>query len=188
MKIGKGALGIVLLTLILVGCFSLPIGDGNKLKISTDGIAVTDSEGGEQGFTLEENDETLTMKSFSTGDEEVEVIFGDNLALPDDFPNDIPLADDANIHQTNIVESAITIAYTTKMSAEDIDKVYEAYFNSDHFVDQPHVMEQIADGYFFKHYQGVGEDRILAVQVNDMEDKEDDTVVVIVVTEIDDEY
>lgn len=44
MKIGKGALGIVLLTLILVGCFSLPIGDGNKLKISTDGIAVTDQK------------------------------------------------------------------------------------------------------------------------------------------------
>src|SRR5690625_2132648 len=115
-KIFKGKFINGIFTIVLTGCINIPIGDGNKRKISKDGITFTDEEGGEHSISIDEEEGQFQMKGFGMDDEDEGLTLGQNLELPKDFPSDIPIPDDANIHQTNSVQSNVSVSFEDRKS------------------------------------------------------------------------
>src|SRR5690625_2802954 len=144
-KIFKGKFINGIFTIFLTGCINIPIGDGNKMKISKDGITFTDEEGGEHSISIDEEEGQFQMKGFGMDDEDEGLTLGQNLELPKDFPSDIPIPDDANIHQTNSVQSNVSVSFETETDIEEIIKLYETYL-SDNFTEEPKVLDIEGEG------------------------------------------
>lgn len=53
MNIAKGSFIMVLMTIFLVGCIAIPIGDGNKLKVPMEGVTFTGKDGDEHSITID---------------------------------------------------------------------------------------------------------------------------------------
>lgn len=186
MNIAKGSFVLVLMTIFLVGCITIPLGDGNKLKVSKEGVTFTDEDGGEHSITIDEEEEQVTMKGFGMEDEDDEVVLGADLDIPDALPKDIPIPDDANVHQASAVHSVITVSYTTTMNLDEIVILYEDYFSRDLFTEEPSITENKSGDSIIHNYDGKREDGVLAVQIDGSEDAEH-TRVIIVFTENNDE-
>lgn len=149
---------------LLAGCIAIPIGDGNKLKISKDGITITDSEGGEHSITVDADEGEVKVEGFGM-DEDGELKVGENLDIPETFPKDIPLPKDANIFQASAIPNAVTIFYVTEVSTEEIDKMYEDYFNSGIFTEKPNIVEQKDDGFLYKVFENKRKDGELYLEI-----------------------
>lgn len=174
---------LLLTTILLAGCFSIPIGDGNKVKLSKKGVTLTDEDGKEHSITVDEEEGQVTMKGFGMEDDEGEMKFGGDLEVPDSLPKDIPIASDADIIQSSIVQSVTSISYTTEIDISEIEAMYEAFFGKDIFNGKPSVMEQRSDGYLFKMIEGERDDGNIFVQINGSNEDEEATQVTIVFTE-----
>lgn len=181
----KALITLLLTTMLLAGCFSIPIGDGNKVKLSKKGVTLTDGDGEEHSITVDEEEGQVTMKGFGMEDEEGEIKFGGDLDVPASLPKDIPIASDADIIQSSIVQTVTSISYTTKIDISEIEAMYEEFFEQDTFNEKPSVMEQRSDGYLFKMFEGGRDDGNIFVQINGSNEEEDGTQVTIVFTEPD---
>lgn len=173
-------------TMLLAGCFSIPLGDGNKMKLSKSGVTITDEDGEEHSITVDEEEGQVTMKGFGMEEEEAEIKFGEGLDVPDSLPKDIPIAKDADIIQSSTVQTMTSVSYTTKQEIEEIEAMYQEFFDQDTFMEKPSIMEQRSDGYLYKMMQAVRKDGHIFVQINGG-DEEEGTQVTIAFTEPDDE-
>lgn len=123
---------VMLLTIVLVGCINIPLGDGNKLKISKDGLVFTDEAGDETNIALDQEAGQLSVTGGKEG-EEVDFSIGMNVQIPDDFPKDIPLTDDAMIIQAMKMtdgEPTISVTYFTNDEFDSIVRLYDNFFDS----------------------------------------------------------
>lgn len=62
MKILKSTSLLIILVFLLTGCISIPIGDGNKIKIGKDGFTVINEENEETTISLGEDEITVTSE------------------------------------------------------------------------------------------------------------------------------
>lgn len=150
MKSGKFLLLAGMALFWLTGCISIPIGDGNKLKISSDGITVIDSENEEHKIEYDEAEGEITVEGFGQEEGESRKIsideesgtvtfegeneegsytatFGEGGSLPDHFPKEVPLANDANIVMQTSTDQAHYVMYVTKESFASVANMYEDY-------------------------------------------------------------
>lgn len=136
MKQIKIRLFFLLMLVFLTGCIKIPIGDGNSLKISKDGLAVSDSDGEVSTFSIDEDGESLSV---SSGDgEEWEGTFGENIEIPEEFPlKDLPIPKDANVisaQRMSLEEgNGSIIIYTYEGEIESLRKIYVENFNENGF-------------------------------------------------------
>lgn len=129
MRSFKGLFLLGLLSILLAGCISIPIGDG-KLKLGTDGISVVDEEGGEHSFGFDNDSEELTFKTVDADGNETDVAFGTDLELPDSFPSEIPVPKDANIITSMDLPDGMTVSYVIESDFDLIEKMYKDFANS----------------------------------------------------------
>src|SRR5690625_2460982 len=133
----KIGLFFLVMTIFLTGCIKIPIGDGNSLKISKDGLTFSDQDGEESAISIDKNNESF---SISSDGEEWEGSFGENVSLPDDFPvADLPIPKEANIISTQKMtfeegDGSIVI-YMYEGEIADLTKMYVDTFNTNGFVE-----------------------------------------------------
>lgn len=117
-----------LLVVLLAGCIHIPLGDGNKLKLSKDGLEFTDADGGKHSITLDEDEETVRFQGFGEGEEgESEWTFGTGADVPDDFPKDIPIMKDAMIIQSMNINGEMMVMYMTEEPVEHVSDTFRDY-------------------------------------------------------------
>lgn len=177
MRIFKSAFFMLAIVLLLTGCINIPIGDGNKMKISKDGITFTDEEGGQHSITIDEEEGQVSMKGFGMDGEDEEISVGQNLDIPNSFPTDIPIPDNANIVQASSIQSVTTISFTTTIDIEQIVDLYESYLNSGILVAEPNVMDFQGEGSINKMYSGERKDGQLSIVIDGSIEREYDTKV-----------
>src|SRR5690625_4461605 len=105
MRIFKSAFFMLAIVLLLTGCINIPIGDGNKMKISKDGITFTDEEGGQHSITIDEEEGQVSMKGFGMDGEDEEISVGQNLDIPNSFPTDIPDRKSTRLNSSHVAIS-----------------------------------------------------------------------------------
>ena len=141
MRLLKSSLILIFVTILLAGCLDkidIPIGDGNKLNFSGDGITIKDEDGVEGTFGFSEEEGI----SFSgDGEDGQHVAMGQNLSLPDDWPAEIPVLDDANITHVETNGNDKAIYFNTATPFADVVDLYTDHMNSNFYVEPPHVEE-----------------------------------------------
>src|SRR5690625_1004391 len=126
------------LAILLTGCIKIPVGDGETLEISKDGLTFSDKEGKESSIDFDKEGETLSV---STGDgEEWTTSLGGDVDLPEDFPvNELPLTSDAIIltHHSSSADGtdAGTLIYYSKEEFETVANMYQNHFEATGFDD-----------------------------------------------------
>lgn len=181
MKMMKYSILLLFSSILLVGCINIPLGDGNKLKVSKDGITITDNEGDEHTISVDEDKGEVNIDGFGADEDGVNYKHGDNLDPPENFPSDIPLTDDANIMQTNSSSTAIYVGYVTKKSPDEINDLYLPYLEGDKFTEGPSTFENEEDDDTYKVIQSVNETESVSVQFTDSNEIENGTNVIIIV-------
>ena len=168
--------------IILTGCFNIPIGDGNKLKLSKDGVTLTDGEGGTHSITLDEDEGQVHFEGFGMDEDDEGMSFGQNLSVPDALPGDIPITDDASVYQSSSIQGNVSVVYATNVSNDDVMSLYENYFNSSNvFTSEPNIMEFAGEGLLNKTFSAERNDGNLTVTVNTLaEEEEYNTTVTII--------
>src|SRR5699024_6109968 len=86
--------------------------------------------GGEHSLSLDEESGTLSFKGEGE-DGDTEWTFGEGAELPEGFPDEIPLADDAMIVHAMSVGSQVSIMYGSAMSPGDLDDIYRPFMERD---------------------------------------------------------
>lgn len=172
-------IGLLLVTFafFVTGCFNIPIGDGNKMKISKEGIKVTDEKGDEHSITIDQDEGQMKMTGFGMDEDDDEVTLGQNLDVPKSMPDDIPIPDDANIFQSSDVTESTLIAYEVDTDPNEVDQLYEQYFNSDVFTESPEIAEEQSEGTLLKVYQAPRKDGVVRVQINGYDDNNTKVIV-----------
>src|SRR5699024_6914243 len=68
------------LLILLAGCINIPIpiGDGNTMKIGTDGISFVDEDDNEHKINIDEDNETFSIDGIGEDGEEYNFSFGDD--------------------------------------------------------------------------------------------------------------
>lgn len=122
-------LGLLLAVMVmLTACINIPIGDGNKMKISKYGLTFTDEAGDETSISFDEDDGQLNIKGGKEG-EELDVSFGMNVKPHEEFPKDIPFPDDAMfISSVKLEESnATSVMFMTNMEFDNAVSFYNDF-------------------------------------------------------------
>lgn len=136
MKQIKIGLFFLLMLIFLTGCIKIPIGDGNSLKISKDGLTVSDSDGEVSTFSIDEDGKSLSV---SSGDgEEWQGSFGENIEISEDFPlKDLPIPEEANIISAQKMSldegNGLIVIYTYEGEIESLSKMYVDNFKQNSF-------------------------------------------------------
>lgn len=147
-KILKLSLLMLLASVVLMGCISIPLGDGNKMDISTDGLVFTDEEGDETSISLDEDEGQISVSGGKEG-EETGMSFGMNVEVHEDFPKDIPFPDDAMIVQSMKLEdsNSTSVMLMTNMEFEEVASLYndfvdQAFDEKDTLLQEGNIYEE----------------------------------------------
>lgn len=188
-----------MLLFLLTGCISIPIGDGNKIKISKDGLTFTDGESGEHTISFDgdsqeividdgeggggvisiDEDNDQIMMTGSNEDGEFINAFGENLDLPEDFPKDIPMIKDANIYHVLSHSGNMTVTYKTKMHRDETDKFYTDYVNSLKVSEEPNIDTSSGSDYLMKSFRIQRGDGFLMIRVAGSDEEDTDVSIMI---------
>lgn len=134
-------IAVIMLGILLTGCGKVTIkgDDGEKgtinLKDIKDGkinVETEDKDGekGSFGFNVDEEDESATM-SMDTEDGQFNMEAGEGTELPEGFPDDFPIPDDAVIEISNTMTQDDDVIYSvhffTDKSPEDLYQAVKQY-------------------------------------------------------------
>lgn len=174
MNIGKRSILFGMLLIFLTGCINIPLGDG-ELKVTRDGLTVTDEEGEEYNVDIG-NDEG----QFSISSDEGEISLGASVDIPADFPSDIPLADDAVVVSAVDMEELVAVTYGSEIDINTIDDMYKNYIESSAF-ENPYYENKSTDGYLLTNHGAERPDGTLIIGVQgNTETTEDSSALVII--------
>lgn len=156
----------VMMIFLLAACIKIPIGDGNKLDLSKDGITVIGEDGNEVSIS-KDDDESFTISGIGdeTG-EDGELSFGNDLDVPEVFPKDLPMPKDANIVIASKIDEGAMMQYISDSSLEELEKMYKKYFESGDFQEKPEVERMDTNDMAFVVYSAPYDDRWLSVYMS----------------------
>lgn len=179
MKVVKNISGFGIFILLLAGC-SIPVGEG-RLGISTDGINITTEDGEEVNVQLDREGDQITISG-----EDGAFSIGGEVDIPDNFPTDVPIPEDAEVFTGSVIEKDTNVAYTINKNTIEIDRLYSDYFYSNNIeiVMHTHVLNENS-GRYTSNFEGADQDKIIRVSIEGgLNDNE--TLVFIGVQEMDD--
>lgn len=141
MKEAVSIMLILLATILLTGCISIPLGEGEKLVIGFDGINIEADEGlnkGDENHKVsvaadgpETDDANVANDSEVENEQEQadhESCEDDYALILDDMPEDFPMPVCATITSVNSSHSDIDAYYNVEADWQDIYKLYQDYF------------------------------------------------------------
>ena len=181
MRILKSALLLALLTVLLVGCISIPIGDGNKMKIGKDGITFIDEEDGETKISFDDEEISIVTGdgeeagklsfdgeeglnfNFSGEDEDFNWSMGVDLELPEDLPYNIPIPENGNVIQYGTSGHLTGLSYIIEEDAERIVKLYDDFFAKAKLPGEAEINDYSAEDGVFKNYHVETDDTFIEV-------------------------
>lgn len=173
----KTGLLLILFAVFLVGCVSIPIGDGNKVKVTKEGIVLTASDGSEHTISFDTESGSLYIDGFGLEDG---FGLGETYEIPEGFPADIPIPEDAKVFDADDKQGIITLAYMTKQSPQMINDLYTKYFNSDKMIEKPEISEEQTEHGPANRFQGIRDDGLLDLIFIQSQMEEEGTMVAIV--------
>lgn len=56
MKVSYSLVLTLFFIIFVTGCFNIPIGDGNKIKLSKEGVVFTEADGEQHKITIDKDD------------------------------------------------------------------------------------------------------------------------------------
>lgn len=168
MKAWKVSLIALVVLLALAGCISIPIGDGSSMKISTDGITIKDENDEEHSINIDKDEGEITFEGFGQEDgsgkisiddesgqlsfegetqdgEEYSMSFGADVELPSEFPSDFPIADDAEIISSTMMNNTFSVMYLSQQSMDSLTQMYQDYMNNNIKEGSPEMNKVEAD-------------------------------------------
>ena len=159
MKVVKNISGLGISILLLAGC-SIPLGDG-RLGISTDGINITTDDGEEVNVQLDREGDQITISG-----EDGAFSIGGEVDIPNNFPEDVPIPDDAEVFTGSVIEKDTNVAFTINENAIEIDKLYSDFFYSNNIeiVMHTHVLNENS-GRYTSNFEGANQDGIIRVSI-----------------------
>lgn len=176
----------VLVAVVLVGCIKIPTGDGGSIKLSKDGVTIANEEGNTTDIQYDDKEGQLKITDGEDG-EAFNVTVGTNSELPDGFPTEIPIADDATIIQSaNMSEGNelyFMITYASKNPIESIKDLYRHYINGSDYVqvDPLHDTNELFEE--VDMYHGMIEDeKYFMVSIFEDEDSDGGEIVMVSLT------
>lgn len=121
----------IICTALLAGCINIPLGDGNKMKLSKDGLEFTDADGDKHSIGIDEDEESITMKGFGMDNNEGEgsLTLGGK-ELPEDFPEEIPLPSTYQIGHSMHSNTNMSVSFYTETGPEEMRQMYEGFFQT----------------------------------------------------------
>ncbi|SES70926.1 hypothetical protein SAMN05421676_101243 [Salinibacillus kushneri] len=127
----------ILVVFITIGCRSITIPGENgeemeiDMKDASDGnvdVSMKESDGNEERFEVSSDGETATISS-SDGESSFNSQSGENLTLPESFPDDFPLPSDANVisvsEMSDHTKSGGEIDSITYLFEGDMERAYD---------------------------------------------------------------
>lgn len=148
MNNNKWGIYVCILPLVLAGCISVPMGDGGKMKLSKSGVEIENEEGEKASITLENEEGGYTIH---TGDTVAKV--GVGATIPDDFPKEIKLPQNAELILSNETENegkkTYMLSYNVEGDAKTEGEAFLQYLQS-----QGYEIETIQLGNDLVAYQG----------------------------------
>jgi len=165
------------LVIFLTGCVSIPIGDGNKVKVSKEGIILTSNDGSEHTISFDTESGSLYIDGFGLEDG---FGLGETYEIPKGFPADIPIPEDAKVFDADEKAGIITLAYETNKNPQMINDLYAKYFNSDIMIEKPIISDEKTEHGPSKRFQGIRDDGLLDLSFIQSQIKEEGTIVAIV--------
>lgn len=158
------------LLIFLSGCFAIPIGDGKKVKLSKDGVTMINEDGEEASISLDTEGGSIHFTGM--GDEEFKL--GANLDLPEDFPDNVPIPEDANIVNSTTIDDLSMVLYGSGLSYDDLVAVYQEFYESNGFdkIDKKGLSFGMEDEGVDNHMTFMGKkgEQIVQILVTDLKD------------------
>lgn len=155
----KSLVALFAVLILLTGCISIPTGDGEKIKVSKDGIEVEGKDGEKANIEVDTEDGGYTFK---TDDGSLSQI-GSHAEIPEKFPDFILTPPKENIMMA--VDSAegekvsIMLGFEMNDDMEAATKKYEQYL-----IDNGYEVDRVELGDNMKSLQGNKEDHFLSYQ------------------------
>lgn len=164
---------LLLLCIFLAGCINIPFGNDSGIKLSKDGITVTDEEGKKHRIGLDEDNNQVSVTSTNEKGEEVEMEWGDDLELPASFPTDIPIPDNIRIFQASDLGESVTVGYEVSADFDDIRQLYEAFMKESTAITKQAKMEGQDGMNQHVQFQGQREDGSISIMINNIQQNEE---------------
>lgn len=123
-RVKKVILGISFLLgtmVLLTGCISIPVGGGDSIKLSSDGISIKSKDGSESKMSIDEEEGSFSMEGTDADGEESSFSMDSGQEIPEDFPKEIPIPKGATITSGTNTKIDGTHMVTVSYSIEDDD-------------------------------------------------------------------
>lgn len=143
-------ISLLLLISLLVSCVSIPVGNGEKIKISKKGVSHEDKEGKKTDIKLDKKQGDLTLSSTDSEGKNVDFQIKADNKLPEEMPKDIPIPKEAEILGTSkmVIDKSLIIQVNFQIGkTKDLDKykkIYEDYLEKAGYESK---MELMQDGF-----------------------------------------
>ncbi len=119
--------------LILVGCGSIPLGDGASIDMKKDGFTINSGDGQQGAIDISVNDDgEMSLSGVDESGQKIEQTVSKEQTLPDGFPQDLPIP--AGVELT-VIESEIgedmqyIVSYSVEGKVIDVYNEYRAYID-----------------------------------------------------------
>lgn len=174
---------------LLAGCMSIPIGDGKSMKLSKDGIKFKSENGEEQEISFQENEDgaSYTVTGTDEEGEASEVSFGQTTEIPENFPEEIPVPDDAVVESAMNMDLGEMIQITIYLNApsEKFDEYAELYRGFGDKTGYEKSVETTQDGFISLSFKR--EDEVVSVTINRDSNQEEELFMTLVYRQSDEE-
>ncbi|AOM81721.1 hypothetical protein [Salisediminibacterium beveridgei] len=192
----KWLMFLFLSTLLLTGCGSFTFSDDEDGEVSIDffglfsgdsedAITVTDKDGSEQSIGFEQDDDGSISVS-GTGDDGEETFSfgaGGSSELHEEFPDDIPFPDTAEIFGTQRVadndEVMHTVQFVFEEDANDVFELYKDYIQSQGY---DNVQEMQADHNLSVQGGMEDSDEAMSLTISSYDDEDENMAVLILIS------
>lgn len=148
MKWLKNRFGLLTIPFLLAGCISIPTGDGEKIKLSKDGLEFEDKEGEKSTISVNSDEGGYSLET-----DGITSNVGANATIPNDFPKEILLPKDGQLLISNETDYEGRPAYVLSYKVQgDMTKDAEDYH--DYLTDNGYEINEISLGEAILAYQG----------------------------------
>lgn len=145
----------------------------SQFEISEDGMKFTDEEGKNHTITVDGDEDKIVMEGFDDEGSEVGFSMGEDVELPKDLPNDIPLTKDAQVIMATNSNTEVMVNYLTEEPIENIVLLYDEFYEKTSFEEEPEIVEQNYEEMYTKGYQAVRSDGDITVQIMELKGEQE---------------
>lgn len=115
--------------ILLAGCISIPTGDGDSIKLTKDGVSIKSKDGEEMTVKGNEDGGSISIEGIDGEGDEINFKSTSSEEIPDDFPDSIPIPEDAviTLGQETQMDGmhAFTVFY--EVQDDDVEKYGDMY-------------------------------------------------------------